>query len=246
MNAPAPDRPDDALARVQELLPWHAVDALDAADRAFVEQWLEQHAAGHAEVQAELAWLRSTAALAREIVRQRAIQGASHGESAASTDAGLGDLMSRIAADRARTTPQPTWAGRLARRLSRWLADTLAPRPALAFGLAAVLVVQTLAVGVLLTRDHAEQAPLAGPVTGAVSGTPSGTSSGSVVFTIALRANVLESDWRGLLLRSHAQIVAGPSALGLYRVAVPAAEADSAAAQLQAASAIVESAQREP
>ena len=242
MNAPAPDRPDDALARVQELLPWHAVDALDAADRAFVEQWLEQHAAGHAEVQAELAWLRSTAALAREIVRQRAIQGASHGESAASTDAGLGDLMSRIAADRARTTPQPTWAGRLARRLSRWLADTLAPRPALAFGLAAVLVVQTLAVGVLLTRDHAEQAPLAGPVTGASSG----TSSGSVVFTIALRANVLESDWRGLLLRSHAQIVAGPSALGLYRVAVPAAEADSAAAQLQAASAIVESAQREP
>ena len=232
MNTPALDRPDDALARVQELLPWHAVDALDAADRAFVEQWLEQHAAGHVDVQAELAWLRSTAALAREAARETVSQ------STFAADAGLGDLMSRIAADRARTTPQPTWAGRLARRLSRWLADTLAPRPALAFGLAAVLVVQTLTVGVLLTRDHAEQAPLAGPVTGA--------SSGSVVFTIALRAKVLESEWRGLLLRSHAQIVAGPSALGLYRVAVPAAEADSAAAQLQAASAIVESAQREP
>ncbi len=240
MNTPAPALDAD-LPRVQALLPWFAMGVLTGEDQAFVEQWLAAHGADHPALQAELAWLLGTATLARENARHTANKHAAV--------AGLGDLMARIAAERpssaslplmARTGPQGlTWLA----RCTAWLADNLAPRrPAMALAVAAVVLAQTVVIGTLLTRENSEQAPLSGPSVG----TSLGATQGMVLFTVAWRADAREADIRALLASTQAQIVAGPSALGLYRVALPIAHAPLGLAALRAASHLIESVQAEP
>ena len=141
---------DADLPRVQELLPWFAMGVLTGDEQTFVEQWLARHGTDHPELQAELAWLRGTATLARENAREHA------------AEAGLGDLMARIAAERPRSASVPHgpqgstgWA-----RFAAWVLDSLAPRsPARAFAVAAVVLAQTAVIGSLLMRETGEQTP---------------------------------------------------------------------------------------
>ena len=228
---------DADLPRVQELLPWFAMGALTDDDQTFVEQWLARHGTDHPELQAELAWLRGTATLARENAREHA------------AEAGLGDLMARIAVERPLSASVPhgpqgstRWA-----RFAAWVLDSLAPRsPARAFAVAAVVLAQTVVISTLLMRETGEQAPLSGASVGATVGTSVGALQGMALFTVAWRADAREADIRALLASAQAQIVAGPSALGLYRVMVPVALAPAGLAALQAASHLVESVQAEP
>ena len=267
MTRPDIDDPA-ALAQVRELLPWFAAGALAPADAQFVEQWLQRHGAdqaeAQAELQAELAWLQRTALQSRELAAQHL----------PAADAGLAQLMSRIAAEpaaapaRAQPRPAPPAAAvNVWQRLGQWLVEALAPRPALAFGMAAVMLVQVAVIGGLITREPAGQVPLGGGASGTGS-----LPADMAVLSVAFSPNAREADIRAALqaaLQSAsasapasaptstaptstanaggtAQIIGGPSALGLYRVAVPKAQADAALAALRALTPTIESAQREP
>jgi hypothetical protein len=230
LDSTHPTGPDAELPRVQELLPWYAMGALVGDEQHFVETWLARHGADHPELQAELAWLRGTATLARENAREHA------------AEAGLGELMARIGAERStRPLTQPSLENNasVGQRVLAWLADVLAPRrPALALGVAAVLLAQAVVIGSLLTNEPSEQRALSGNQQTAIKD--------AVIFTVAWRSDAREADIRALLNAAQAQVIAGPSALGLYRVAVPSTQALASLALLQNATQVVETVQQEP
>ena len=228
------DPPD--LAHLREMLPWYAAHALSSADQAWFDQLLEAAPPETvAALRADIAWLQSTAMMM-----------AAPPLPTVQIESGLDRLMERIAADRhearsaSTTVPkQAPYAPNLLRRWRTALSDWLTPR---SFGLAlvcmAVFVIQAGFIGALLQRTPAEQIPL--------SGVPAETMDRDrVVLLVAFRAGATEADLRALLLQHKAQIIAGPSALGLYRVAIPAARAAAVAVALQHADALVESVQQE-
>ena len=110
--------------------------------------------------------------------------------------------------------------------------------PGLAFSVLALVIGQAGVIGLLLAEAPASQTPL--------SAAPGGGAStrGRTMLTVAFRPQATESAIRTLLGNSSAQIVAGPSALGLYTVAVPALDADVVQARLRDAVEVVESVQR--
>lgn len=230
MNTPPPhdtasDDSDYASTnqqRLHELLPFHALGTLTGDDRDLVESWLAQHGAAHPEVQADIAWLRLSARQARELAHEP------------QAEAGLGELMARIATER----PAPARASTTAPGWLQRLAEWWRLRPALGTALVAVVLVQAVVIGSLLQRDVAEQLPLAG-------GTAT-VAADAVVFSIAFKPGVSEAQMRTLLQAQGLQVVAGPSALGLWRVSVAKVRAEAALAGLQAAAGLVESVQREP
>lgn len=224
-----------------------------------MDQWLESHVQHHPDIAAELAWLRSTSGL----LQSQAQADAQSARARELSEAGLGQLMQRIAQEQtgaARTaapTSAPTSAltsaltstvpaASLRDRLLAWLSGLLgAPggrSPALAFGMAAVVLVQAGVIAALLLNPPAQQVLLGGPPGEPDTGVAAG--AGKVVLTVAFRPQATEQALRELLAGAQAQIVSGPSALGLYTIAVPAAQADSALARLRGAAALVESVQR--
>ena len=224
---------DDPAAtdQVRELLPWFAAGTLAPHQRQFVDAWLARHGAQHPALVAELSWLRRSAAQARELAQAQA----------PAPEAGLAELMARIGAERGRAAPAAPGAQHFGRRFSHWLAELLAPRPALAFGLVAVMLLQGAVIGSLLTREPAAIVPLGG------SRAPLGSAAAdAVVLSVVFSASAREAEVRAVLAAAGAQIVGGPSALGLYLVAVPQARAEAAVATLQASRPTVESVQREP
>lgn len=216
-----------AVVQVREWLPWFAAGTLAPAERQLVHAWLNRHGAQHAAITAELSWLRRTATQARELAQAHS----------PAPDAGLAELMARIGAERHRAAPATSGA---LLRFSQWLADLLAPRPALAFALVAVMLLQVAVIGSLMTREPAEQIPLGGATRA------NGAAADTVWLSVAFHANAREADIRAALARTGAQIAGGPSALGLYRVAVPKAQVDAAMAALSSSTSTVESVQREP
>ena len=206
------------LQHVRELLPFHALDALEGEDREFLSRWLAQHGGEHPDLTAELRWLQRSAEQARELAAAPAAQ------------AGLVELMTRIAAEA--PAPRSPPAAAVPPWWQRWFA---APR--LAMAMAVLLLVQSVALVVLLQREPAGQEALSGP--------PATAPAGRVLLSVAFQPDAREADLRALLARIHAEVAAGPSALGLWQLTVPADAADQALMQLRAASTLVESAQRE-
>lgn len=234
LDLPSADDPA-AVDQVSELLPWFAAGTLAPAERKFVQDWLARHGDLHPELIAELAWLRRTATQAREVARV----------SPKLEQAGLNELMLRIARDAGRLVPaaakvKPGGNGSgvgkrpigLLVRLGQGLANLFTPRPMLVFGLLAVMLVQVGVIGKLMLREPAaEQAPLGGETGVAVK--PNAAGGEDVVFTVAFRANARESEIRDVLQAAGGQLIGGPSALGLYRMAVPSAKAEAAQAVLR-------------
>ena len=110
----------------------------------------------------------------------------------------------------------------------------------LGWALAGVVAVQAGVIGVLLSMppQGGEQVPLSGGAASAAADT--------VVFTVAFKPQASEAAIRALLAQAQAQIIGGPSALGLYRVAVARSRVAAAQAVFDADRAVVESAQRGP
>lgn len=222
------DEPPGAQ-RARDLLPWYAMNALGEPERIWMAQWLHDHGAHPAAMamRAEIEWLQSSSRLTAEPV-----------PSAARMEAGLELLMQRIAKEPlVKETTLP--AGKATRPSSSarsWFDGVrawLAPR-GVGFALAAsaLVVVQAGVIGMLIKHAPAEQEPLSGPQQPAIS-------SDRVILIVAFRADVAEGRIRSLLREQQAQIVGGPSALGLYQVAVPKARV----ASFTEATDIVESAQ---
>lgn len=217
------------LERARELLAWHSQDALTGEDLAFMRQWLEKSGADDPAMAQELAWLRSTGAQLRAQVEHEARLAQQP------VDAGLRALMERIALDRPRASKPPGWD----ERIGQWLRDVVGVRSTgWAMGVMALVAVQAGVIAVLLADPPAAQVPLSGAATSMA------VSSDPVLLTVAFRPEATESAMRSTLASAGAQIVSGPSALGLYLVAVPRDQADAMATQLLAASAVVESVQR--
>ena len=242
------------LDRVRELLAWHARGALTGQDLAFMHQWLEANLANHPEIAAEMAWLRNTAEQLQAQVQAQA------NLAQQSESLGLSTLMQRIALEKAgnaenlagsnapnqnpptsnsRVRPQAGSQVAWGDRIAVWLKDVLGARsPALALGVAAVVIAQASIIGALLVKAPASQEPLGGTVDAITM------SADKVFLTVAFSPLASELALRTVLASANAQIVAGPSALGLYTVAVPRDKADILAAQLLAAVGVVDSVQR--
>lgn len=226
------------LDRVREWLVWYAQGALPEHERVFIETWLERHVANHPDIAAELAWLRSASGLLQAQARAEAYNAAPE------LDAGLSALMQRIARNKPRVeTPRPAMqaTGVLA-RLVRWLDDLLgAPGRgmlSMAMGIGAVLVLQAAVIAHLMQAAPAEQSPLSGA---APTGLP--LAGSYTVLTVTIQPTASESALRALLLDTGAQLVAGPSALGLYSLSVPTGQSQQATGKLRAATSVISSVQ---
>jgi hypothetical protein len=222
-----------AAGQVTALLPWFAAGTLTPVERKFVQDWLARYGDQHPGVVAELTWLRRTATQSREVSRV----------SPKLAQAGLNNLMLRIARDAGRqvpaaTRPRPSVNGKpgtgLLARAGRGLANLFAPRPILVFGLLTVLLIQGGLIGKLMWRQPpAEQGLSSGeaePIVKTIA-----ASGGDAVFTVSFRANARESEIRDVLQGAGAQVIGGPSALGMYRISVPANKAEAAQAVLRGA-----------
>lgn len=222
------------LERVRELLPWHVRGALEDDERVFMDRWLAENLAQQPDLAAELAWLKTTSTQLQDLARPEP----------ALAEAGLKALMQRIELDKEAQGAQSRSTTNvhqtpLADRITGWVTALLGVRlPALALTLTLVLIVQIGVIGALIFTEPASQAPL-GNALAPISALP-----GQVLLTVAFKPTASESAMRGVLANAQLQIVAGPSALGLYTLAAARERADSAILQLRQASAVVESVQR--
>lgn len=222
------------LERVRELLPWHLQGALEGDERAFMERWLAENLVQHPDIKAELAWLNTSASQLRALAQSEQ----------ALTEAALPDLMQRIALEKTDNSAQHQRSpaapqNSLLARFTAWFTDRLgAPTPILALGLVVLAVVQTAVIGGLIFTAPASQVPLGSALT------PISAAPGKLLLTVAFKPEASELSIRSLLASTGLQIVAGPSALGLYVLAVPAEQAESSIVQLRQAGSVVESVQR--
>lgn len=195
------DRHDEAALRA--LLPWLAAGKLSGSERERVQAWLE----ASPEARAELAWWQ---AVGRDLRAHTASQMAQQ-----DGDLGLArfhQALSQLPARPASAAPRASWP----RRWMLWWRIHW-QSPALA---ACLLVIGIQAV--LWQQPGHPTAPLE-----ALSGTQQATAG---VLLVAFEPTASEADIRSLLGGLNAQIIGGPSALGLYRVQVGA---DIAAARVQ-------------
>jgi hypothetical protein len=228
LDADSPGMSD--LERVRDLLPWYAMGALPPADREFIAQWLAHSGAQHPDILAELAWLRRTGT---QLQAEAAVP-------AGLAEQGLEALMQRVRADQAgRSLPAavapaaPSWVQQLRDALQSLLGTPVR------LALASVVLAQAVAIGLLLQRQAAAPGELE-----SLGGGAGATMAQEVRLTVAFAPGATEAGMRDVLLQAQARIVAGPSALGLYTLAVPAARAQASLDVLRAATGVVESVQR--
>lgn len=228
--AETPD-PDDALRqdceRAEALLPWAANGSLDAAEQAWLDDFLARTERSHpalvAPLRAELAWLQRTA---RDIRLSTPLP---------DPEQGLDTLLRRIADDAAAARQAPSTAAPpgLWARLQTWVQGH---GPQLAGACAVLAITQVATVLWRPAGGGSELDPLGGgPGVVEVQGT--------VLLTVAFVPGASEAEIRDTLQAAQVRIVDGPSALGLYLLRVKTEQRDAALALLRSRTAVVESVQ---
>ncbi len=194
---------------IEALLPWYANGTLTVAETATVEQHLSHCPACRAD-------LEQCRALATAVQRNE--------ESWQPAPGGFDRLMAEIDRLEAKPTPAKASAPALFRRLLDWLGAT--PNP-----VRWTLALESMAVAALLLVVAVPMLRIAPEYETLSSGTEQPATKGPrlrVVF--ADTATV--GDIRQLLRDIDGNIVAGPTALGVYTVALPATDhSDRALAQ---------------
>jgi hypothetical protein len=186
------------LHKVRELWPGYLNKTLSADDQVFMTHWLHNHGPEHPEFQQELAWL----ALTQEQLRQAT--------PAASPEAGWHELLARIEAQ-----PQPhamqqahVPTGLLARCVA-WLSA-----PAFATSLALLVLVQSLALWMLWPSEQ--------DTVRLMSSSPaSSAAQPHITLQITFEEQATVAQVRAALSSVHAQVIQGPSALGVWQAQVP-------------------------
>lgn len=203
------DRHDEASLRA--LLPWLAAGKLSGTERERVQAWLD----ASPEARSELAWWQ---AVGRDLRAHTTDQVA-----AQDGDLGLArfqQALSQLPPRSVKAVPRSSWRQRW---MSWWRTHWQSPALAtclLVIGVQAVLWQQA---------SHAP-APLE-----ALSGSQPAASG---VLLVAFEPTASEADIRALLRVLHAEIIGGPSALGLYRVQVRG-DVNAARNQLERAQGVV-------
>jgi len=191
----------DDKRRFDELLPFYVNGTLGAADRAWVDAYVAR-APGAREA---LAWHEAlTHTLEERYERVPA-------------DVGRRALEARLAGER--RAPRAGFMAALERLLPR---DALYPAFA---GAAALVLVQAIAIGVLVTRSETPAYSDARSVQ---------PTAGGRYLQVSFKSDAAERDIRLALIRAGGQIVHGPGQLGDYYIAVPAERFDAARRELEA------------
>ena len=203
--------------RFDELLPFYVNGTLSAADRAWVEGYLDEHPSARAELQ----WYESLRTRLREDVP------------AVSSEIGMEHALRRIrtespAAQGARRPAAPSPL----ERLRGWLA-AIVPQPMLRPAFASAMAVVALQAAVIATlvveRDDPSE----------VRALRASVVEKGPYLKVNFKADARETDIRMLLVEVHGSLAAGPGQLGDYYVRVPEQQLPASSDKL-AASAIVD------
>lgn len=208
----------DEAAKVRELLTGHVNKTLSADDQAFMDQWMNDPDRAHPELADEAQWL----AITREQLRGLPPR--------VDPDAGWHELSARIEAEMPAVPHGPhadPAQGFVAAWFWRWW-----HRPALAYAVLVLLVGQSALLAWhwvpsggarLMSAPTAAQAPVA-----------------SELIDVAWQAQASAAQMQAALLGVGGSVVSGPSALGLWRVAVPPGQVDHALTALRAHPAVAQ------
>jgi anti-sigma factor RsiW len=189
----------------QQWLPWHVNGTLDAGKRAWIEQYLKDHA----EARAELRWHESLQTRIQEHAPEIA------------ADQGLDKLMARIARQ-----PRPA-APSLMERINGFFATfRLTPAYALA---ATVILAQAGVIGMLLLQ-HSKQDDRG--ELGAVRSLPAGQALSAPVLKVNFKPEATEREIRMLLVSVGGTVIDGPGQFGSYIVTVAPNKLEQAQQQL--------------
>ena len=208
---------------VHELLPWHVTDTLSPEERKLVET----HLASCRVCRDELELIREE----RTAVREQA-------DNMPPVPDMLPHALSRIDDwERARTTEPAGWLARLIDRA--WNPPVPFARAVFAVQFAVILLVGSL--WLFSGPPDARFTTLSGP----------GGISNGARLTVIFRPGTTEEAMRQTLLDLNVNIVSGPSALGVYVVALPvdeseAAEVDAAIEAFRANSSVIDFVERQP
>jgi hypothetical protein len=187
------------LHKVRELWPGYLNKTLSADDQVFMNNWLHDHGPEHPEFQQELAWL----VLTREQLRQATpVPG---------PEAGWHELLARIDAQPRQHViqPPPLPTGLLARCMA-WLSA-----PAFAASLVILALVQSLALWMLWPGQQ--------DTVRLMSSSPASSAAQShITLQITFEEQATVAQVRAALSSVHAQVILGPSALGVWQAQVPA------------------------
>lgn len=187
---------DAERQQLREWLPLVANGTLAPELLAQVEAGLSRHP----DLRHELLWLQTL----RRTVHDEPLDAVPAG------DLGWSKLERRIAAGQAakrRPATPPAWPT----RLRDWLQAHFGP---VLVAACVLMVAQTVLIGTLVREGSSfEAASGKPPVAGVTDG---------VLLQVTVRGDATERQLRDALLRFNATIVAGPSALGLYTLRVPA------------------------
>lgn len=188
-------------AEIVELLPWYLNGTLEAEE----QQRVEAHAAGCGRCQREIRQWQALQATAREM--GDAVQ--------VSASEGFAALRRRIEREQEQV---PSWG----ERLQAWLDGLFARRPVPALALAVVAAQLLLLVG--LTAVLVDQRGEIRSLYQTLSGPSVSPTLAPARLTVAFQEQATEAEIRDLLQRMKGTIIEGPSALGLYTIAVSGEE----------------------
>lgn len=237
--------PDLDADQLQALLPWYAAGTLPAAQASEVQRALALHAAQHPALLDELAWLRRTlqqvqastplppADQGLDVLLRRVRQAAVPATTPLPMPVPAPDLAPVPAPTRSAATGQAGGTGPWA-TVRRWLGLPAPGAPAAlgGWGMAAAAVVVLVQAGLITTllwpderAGPGGQQPLSDPRLPALQG--------GVLLQITFAPTATEAQLRSALQGAQATLVAGPGAVGVYTVVVPAATWDAALARLR-------------
>jgi anti-sigma factor RsiW len=204
----------------------------DFQDKATQIPFLLNGTLPDAEVNALQQALATEPALARELELQRKIRDAVNASAEVPRRSTLPQFLNRLAAESQREVNAATGNVKtFERKIEPIAAATLRNRGwKMAFAVAAgIVAVQAAMLIPLLTAPDASLVPLSGV-----------SSTASANLQIVFKTDATEKQIRELLRANGAEVVAGPSALGVYQVR--AVDTTKAVPALSAASSVVESA----
>jgi hypothetical protein len=198
-----------------DLIVWYINGALEPEDR----QWVEGYLRDHPELRHELAWHE-------QLKRANDIQ-----DLDIPKNVGLRGLLEQVNAERAKQQPST-----LMERIAQFFSGPIL-RPAFAAA-AAVVLAQAIALGLLVKAVYDRDRIITDFST--TRAVPGQLPSDKPTLQVTFKSSATEQQIRLLLVSVQATIIAGPTQLGDYTVAVSREGFNDAKVKLEA-SAIVES-----
>lgn len=196
--------------RFNELLPWYVNGTLNAADRAWVDQYLQDHP----EALQQLRWNASMREQLHKDIRKDIRD--------VPEDIGLAKAMARIhSAKQPQPQPQPQ-PPTLVERVREWFVG-IGMRPALAAAFV-IVAAQSVVIGSLLSLPENTEIRALRPA----------ASPPEAFIRVNFKPDAREADIRLLLVGVNGSIASGPGQLGDYYVRVAPGQREQALEQLKA------------